>query len=66
MMPCGCFALPVDLLRVFGSDISSFICDEHGEVKVSKKWLKDVVTGVGILKKIPSEFGYQVEISDLP
>jgi len=66
MMPCGCWALPVELFKVFRSDIKSFICDQHGEMKVTKAWLKNYGNGIGKVIHIPSEFGYQVVIEDVP
>jgi hypothetical protein len=62
-MPCGCLALPVEIYKYLGGDIKGFICDIHGEVKVSKKWLKDA-TIVGRLVRHESEFGYQVTIDN--
>jgi hypothetical protein len=69
LMPCGDWAMPAEIMHVFGDAISSFICDRHGEVKVTKKWLKESRTKATIIhmEKIPSEYGYQVAIlEELP
>lgn len=66
MMPCGCWALPLEIMHVLGNDISSFLCDKHGEVKVTKAWLKGAKDKVSAVRyeQVPSEFGYQVRITE--
>jgi hypothetical protein len=66
LMPCGDWAVPAEIMHVFGDAISSFICDRHGEVKVTKKWLKESKERVTAyrLTRIPSEFGYQVTMTE--
>jgi hypothetical protein len=64
MMPCGDWALPAEIMHVFGDAISKFICDKHGEVKVTKKWMKEARNKATVLhmERTPSEFGYQVSM----
>jgi hypothetical protein len=49
---------------VFGDAISKFMCDKHGEVKVTKKWMKEARNKATVLhmERTPSEFGYQVSM----
>jgi len=58
-MPCGCLALPVELIHKLGENFKSFYCDQHGEQKVTKKWLEEH-KGMFEINHVPSEFGYQV------
>lgn len=60
-MPCGCLALPVELVHRLGDSFKSFFCDEHGEQKVTARWLKDH-KGMFEVNRMPSEFGYTVEM----
>ena len=60
-MPCGCRALPVELFHCLGDNFKSFYCDLHGEVKVTKGWMKRTKQGtIKPMVRIPSEFGYTV------
>jgi hypothetical protein len=61
--------MPAEIMHVFGDAISTYICDRHGEVKVTKKWLTEARTKATAmhLERIPSEFGYQVHtLEELP
>lgn len=60
--------MPAEIMHVFGDAISTFICDVHGEVKVTKKWMKEARDKVSAmrLERTPSEFGYQVSIVENP
>jgi hypothetical protein len=60
-MPCGCLALPVELIHRLGEHFKSFYCDQHGEIKVTKQWL-DKHKGMFEINRVPSEFGYTCEI----
>lgn len=60
MMPCGCWALPVELCHVLGQNFHSFICDEHGEQKITKAYRKRMENQLGNYKRIPSDYGYTV------
>jgi hypothetical protein len=64
MMPCGCRALPVELVHKLGDSFESFHCELHGVMKVTKAWKKKAakMTGLGPLVRIPSEYGYTVAI----
>jgi len=64
MMPCGCWALPLELFRGLGDRFDSFICDSHGVVKVTDKWRKDTKKIVANFVRVPSEYGYTVEVQD--
>jgi hypothetical protein len=68
MMPCGDWAMPAELMHVFGDDIHTFICDVHGEIKVTKKWMREAKNKLTAyrLVRIPSEFGYQVTMETSP
>ena len=39
-MPCGCTCIPWPILHILGESIERFLCERHGEVKVSKSWFK--------------------------
>jgi hypothetical protein len=52
---CGCFMIPWPVIRYLGAD--SVFCEAHGWVSLLKGKAKNTRPG---MRKIPSEFGYQV------
>jgi hypothetical protein len=57
---CGCYLIPWPLVRELGVD--STFCELHGWVKLPKN--KRKAPDVGRYTRTPSEFGYQVSLSD--
>jgi hypothetical protein len=61
IMPCGCWALPIELCHVLGDHFESFVCDAHGVQKITKAWRKRMKNRLGLYERVPSEYGYLVK-----